>query len=200
MSRNLVGRRELLVGPTEEPITLQDVKDHTRVDINADDGLLSGLVVAAREQLEEETNRAFVTQTWKLFLDEFPPDPKPIVLPKPPLRAVDSVQFTDDDGTTQTLPSTDFIVDTASEPGRIVVKRNKNWPTETLQAANGVEIEFEAGYGGVNDVPQRVKQALMLLVAHWYEHREAVTTGEVPRVVQRALGDLVATERVRMLA
>lgn len=203
MHRNPVGRRSIVTEPSEEPVTLTEVRDHTRVEISDDDLLLQNQITAAREHLERATNRAFVTQTWKVVLDEFPDGNEPIVLPKPPLRAVNSVKYTTDDGTTSTFAASNYIVDTDSEPGRVEVKRNNNWPTETLQTANGVEVEFDAGYGGQSDVPQRIKQAILLLVAHWYENREAVTSGQenrVPREVERALGDLVTQNRVRMLA
>ena len=44
--------------------------------------------------------------------------------------------------------------------------------------ANGVEIDFVAGHGDAPaDVPPPIRQALLLLIAHWYEHREPVEIG-----------------------
>lgn len=195
-----IGRRSIVTEPAEEPVTVDAAKKHTRIDLSADNELVRGLIQSAREHLERETNRAFVTQTWKLVLDEFPDGSEPITVPKPPLQAVNSVDYTDTDGTTTTFAASNYIVDTDSEPGRIVLTHNTNWPTATLQEANGVEVSFDAGYGDATSVPERIKQAIKLLVAHWYEHRQAVVMGEVPRQVERALGDLIASNRVRMLA
>ena len=57
---------------------------------------------------------------------------------------------------------------------------------------NGVKITFTAGYGdAAGDVPEPLRQALLLLVAHWYERREPVVLGEtaiqVPETVQSLL-------------
>lgn len=200
MGRNVVGRRTLVTAPSSEPVTVSELKEHTRVEISADDTLLQNQIVAARKHLESETNRAFVTQTWKLVLDEFPGGDEPIVVPKPPLQSVSSVKYTPEDSAEATFASSNYIVDTDSEPGRIAVKRDQSWRTDNLQAVAGVAVEFVAGYGDPSAVPQQLKQAIMLLAAHWYEHREAVMTRHVPREVQRALGDLVDMSRVRMLA
>ncbi|MCW5861278.1 MAG: head-tail connector protein, partial [Caldilineales bacterium] len=52
----------------------------------------------------------------------------------------------------------------------------------TLRELNAIHIRFEAGYGAASAVPTRYKQALKLLVGHWYENREAIlATGAIPK-------------------
>jgi uncharacterized phiE125 gp8 family phage protein len=83
-------------------------------------------------------------------------------------------------------------VDTKSEPGRVSLAYSKSWPTTTLRPINGVCVEFEAGYGdAATDVPYRVKQAMLLLIGHLYEHREQSTEkalSEIPFGVKALLG------------
>ena len=85
----------------------------------------------------------------------------------------------------------DYIVDISSEPGRVVLAYGKSWPSTTLQPANGICIEFDAGYGdAAADVPAAVKQAMLLLIGHLYENREAVTdksTVVLPMAVESLL-------------
>lgn len=163
----------LSVAPAEEPVSLAEAKLHLRVDDTADDDLITALIVAARQRFESVTWRSLITQTLVLTLDEWPDD-NCIKLPRPPLVSVSSVQYTDEDGNTSTFSSSNYLVSTAGEPGAIVLKSNADWPTATLQTVDGVSVTYVAGYGGTEDVPQIIKQALLMLVAHWYENREEI--------------------------
>lgn len=62
----------LKVPPAEEPVTLDEAKVHLRVDTNADDDYISGLIAVAREQVEVDTGRAMIKRTYQLILDNFP--------------------------------------------------------------------------------------------------------------------------------
>lgn len=159
---------------------------------DAEDTLIEGLITAARQMCESITNRAFVTQTWTLYLEDWPEDDW-LKLPKGNLQSVESVKYTDSAGTVQTLvEDTDYLVDTYSEPGRIVLAYGESWPTESLYPANPIAIEFTCGYGDADDVPKAIKQALLLLVGHWYEHREAVLVGAASKEIEFAVRALLA--------
>lgn len=187
---------KLVTGPTVEPVSLAEAKTHLRVDIDDDDAYISGLIAAAREYLEGATRRAFLTQTWRLSLDAWPWPPAQIELPLPPLQAVNSIKYRDSDGTQTTVDSGDYIVDTDSEPGRIVLDYGESWPSETLYPANPIQIEFEAGYGdAATDVPQYLRQAVLLLVGHWYENREPVVIGTVHKELPLAVDSLIYLHR-----
>lgn len=173
----------LVTGPAEQILLVDMAKDHLRVDIADDDVLIAGLVRTAREMVETITRRALLTQTWDWVFDAFPSE-NTMVLPLPPLQSVTSITYVDTDGNSDTVSSADYIVDTDSEPGRIVLKTDSTWPATTLRAANGVTVRFVAGYGdAVTDVPWPIQQALLLLVGHWYENREAtVAVGNIQRI------------------
>lgn len=166
---------KLVTPPAAEPITLTEAKAHLRVDIPDDDTLINSLIVSARQYAEMVTRRALITQTWRLLLDEFPTE-NTIYIPLPPLSAVSSVTYYDLNNTQQTMPSADYIVDTDSQPGRIVLADGKNWPA-IYNRPNAVSIQFDAGYGTAANVPQPIKQAMLLMIGHWYENREAVAAG-----------------------
>lgn len=182
----------IVTPPAEEPVSLTEAKNHLRIDLTDDDSLISALIVAAREHAEAITRRAFITQTLKLSLDAFPANNGPIYVPMPPLQSVNSLKYFDTDGVEQTLTEgADFLVDAESEPGRITPAPDTGWPA-TQSRPNAVSVEFVAGFGDASKVPQGIKQAILLMVGHWYENREAVTmqgnnAGELPMAVDSLL-------------
>jgi len=178
-----MGTYALVTAPTVEPVTTAEAKLHLRVDIDADDALIAALIQAAREQVEAVTDRALITQTWAWHADAFP-QTDTLELLLPPLQSVTSITYTDADGDVHTFASSNYQVDTASAPGRIVLVSGASWPADTLRAANGVTVTFVAGYGDAGSaVPASLRAAMKLLVGHWYEHREQVVLGTGAREV-----------------
>ena len=175
----------IVTGPTIEPVTLQEAKDHLRItetDIGSEDTLLLGFIAAARRHCESVHNRAYLEQTWNLILDDFP-DEDYIRVPLPPLVSVAHVKYYGTGGTASTMTAANYYEDTDSEPGRVYLGYGESWPSATLRPAAGVEVQFTAGYGSVaSAVPAEIKQAIMLLVGHMYERREDTDIKEVVSV------------------
>lgn len=163
--------------PLSEPITLAVAKAHLRVDFDDDDTLIGALITAAREYCEDVLGRALMTRTLEGALDD-EPEGDTITLPRPPLSSVRSVKFYDTDDVATTVDPADYLVDITSEPGRIVLNDGAEWPQVDLRPANAVVIEFDAGYGDdPEDVPAKFRQAMLLMIGHWYTHREEVSVG-----------------------
>lgn len=168
--------------PASEPVTTDEAKSHVRVDISDDDTLIDSLIASARDTIEKLARRALITQTWRLSLDNWP-DGDAIELPRPPLQSVSSITYTESDGTVNTWDTSGYIVDTDSEPGRVVLAYGESWPSVTLYPAAAIKITFVAGYGDeAGDVPEPWKQAIKLLVAHWYENREPIQAGKMEQI------------------
>lgn len=165
-------RIKITTAPSTEPVTATEAKLHCRVDHSTEDDIFTRLIETARIQCEDIARRAFVTRTFTAKLDCFPGNV--FELPFPPLATVTSIKYTDADGNQSTYSSGNYIVDTHSEPGRVALKSSADWPSVTLQQINGVEIIWTAGYGAASAVPQRYKEAVLLMVGHLYEHRESV--------------------------
>jgi uncharacterized phiE125 gp8 family phage protein len=185
---------KLIDPPTTEPVTLAEAKAQCRVDIADDDTLITGLISAARTTVEDMAHRALVSQCWRLSLGRWPAVDY-ISLPLPPLQEVDSIIYTDQDGNETTWAAANYIVDDISEPGRIVLAHGANWPGATLAPANAIEIDFVAGYGSASDVPAVWKQAILLLIGHWYENREAALVGPIAREIPMGVKSLVWLNR-----
>jgi uncharacterized phiE125 gp8 family phage protein len=169
-----MGSLVLETGPTVEPITLADAKVHLKVDSTDDDDLINALIGTAREMAETKLGRVLITQTWNWVMDRFPGS-RQVVLPLPPLQSVVSIKYKDAAGEDQTIDAGDYIVDTAPEPGRVVLAKNASWPSAELYPASAVTFQYKAGYGdAASNVPGPIKQACLLMIGEWYENRENV--------------------------
>lgn len=176
----------VVTSPVEEPVTLAEMMEHLRVDQGEEDTLIDSLIMAAREHAELISRRAFITQVLALHLDAWP-DGAALSLPRPPLQSVTSVVYVDADGDTQTLAASSYQVQAERE--RIVLASGASWPT--IQADSIITVTYVAGYGDKpENVPARYGQAIRLLVAQWFEHREAASDLkliEMPTAVETLL-------------
>ncbi|MCK9569858.1 head-tail connector protein [Candidatus Pacearchaeota archaeon] len=186
---------KLKTAPAEEPLEMEEAKSHLRVDGTDEDAYITTLIIAAREYCEGFQNRAYITQTWELWLDEWP---VLFTVPLPPLQSA-TIKYYNTSDVEATVTSTDYFVDTKSEPGRIVLNYGKSWPSTTLRPANGICVTFVAGYGYSESVPQKVKQAMLLLIGFWYENRETAAGalgGTDVKELPHAVESLLWQERV----
>ncbi len=171
----------LITAPALEPVTLADAKAHLRLDSDDDDALLSAAIVAARVHVEALSRRCLIEQGWRVYLDQWPR--KRIVRLTPaPLISVDAVTVYDADGDPTVVAEDDYEVDAVAVPGRLVLSGSA--PVAVGKAVNGIEIDVTAGYGPSSlEVPAPLRQATMMLTAHWYEHRGVVghdMAGDIP--------------------
>lgn len=179
------------VEPAIEPISLATAKLHCKIDDGDDDALVSALITTARRWCEARLGQQLITATRKLFLDEL--CGREITLPYSPLQSVTSVQYVDSGGTTQTWSSSLYDVDANDKPGRIRPAWGQVWPAFRYQM-NAITVTYVCGYGTAEtDVPAPIRQAMLLLIGHWYENREAVTIGnalsfqDIPLTVESLL-------------
>jgi len=159
-----------------EPVTFQELKEWLKVDEDetGEDLTIRTLNTAARQRIESETRRALVRGSFDQVQDDAPCGDA-LELDRSPLVSVSSIRgfsntdLTDTGGTT--LSSTGYYVDTANEPGRVVLVSGGTWPIVTRNA-NGFITRFTAGYStGSTGVPEPLKMAVKALAAYWYERR-----------------------------
>jgi uncharacterized phiE125 gp8 family phage protein len=187
----------LLSPPASEPLSLADAKLFLRVEHDADDDLIAALIAAARLQIEARTRRALMTQSWRLTRDVWPAGGALPILPVP-LRQATAIGVYDSAGMLQMLDVGNFHIDTASAPAMLSFARAA--PPAPGRPHGGIEIDIEAGYGDdAGDVPEPLRQAIRLLVAHWYENRRVISaTGEVASLPS-SVSALIAPYRVLSL-
>lgn len=168
----------VITPPEEEPVSVATAKAHLRVDYATDDALIESYLKAARELGEGLARRAFITQSFRLVLDDFPANAL-LKLPRPPLQSVEAVTYLDADGVEHDW--TDFTVDARSEPGRIIFN---SLPNASLLESGAVAVEFTAGYESAAEMPAVFTQAILQTVANWYEFREM---GDMPTSAKKLL-------------
>jgi uncharacterized phiE125 gp8 family phage protein len=184
----------LVAGPAVEPVTVVEAKAQARIDTDADDGLIAGYILTAREAAETFTRRKLYTQTWDYTIDGTWPTAKVngwyrprIILPLPPLQSVTHVKYYDTSGVEQTLDPSQYRVDPTSYEGRIDAAYGVVWPSVRDQMAT-ITVRMVVGFSAL---PEAVRQAILLTVAHYYANRESVVTGtistEIPQSAQALL-------------
>ena len=190
MSLNLTG------APALEPVSLVEAKAHVRVDGTAEDALLSSLIITSRLQVEAMLGLALIEQAWTWRFDTWPE--RVVTFPLRPILGVAAVRLQNSDGSLVAVPATDYRLDAQRQPPRLVwVNVDLPKPGSTVL---GYAIDFTAGFGAAaSDVPAPLRQAILLLVAHWFETREPVVAGTPSTRFPEAVQGLLDPYRIRRL-
>lgn len=184
----------LITPPSFTPVNLDEVKLFIRVDASvgsSEDALITSLIETATHYAETITGRQLAQAMWEYTMDTWLQG-REIYLPKPPLRSVSYVKYITIDNIEHTIDPNLYIVDNVNIPGRIVLRPEFTFPTETLIPANGIKIGFISGYATASDIPREIRHAILLLVSHWYEYRGVVVDSvtsvrEIPFAVDALL-------------
>jgi uncharacterized phiE125 gp8 family phage protein len=163
----------LLTAPTVEPLSLVEAKGFLRIEHNDDDALIMALMSASRIHIETETRRALITQSWRIVLDAWPANGRLSVRPAP-LRALTAVRVYDFNGNAHVLDLQAFVLNFGASELAFMP-----WVLmQPTRIAGGIELDVSLGYGDTAlDVPEPLRQAMRLLIAHWYENRGLVAPG-----------------------
>ena len=200
---------KIITPPALEPVTAEDVKLHARISHDVEDSLLEKWIKSARIEAENYQRRAYIGQVWELSLDAFPAA-VPILLPRAPLMQLISIKCYDyadaetvlynenwnpisttEEGGTEPSTNADFLIDTASEPGRITLAYGKIWPSVTLRSIDALKIRYAAGYGiNIGDIPENVWDAIVLYCTWRNENRAAESA------FPKQFYDLLSSDRI----
>lgn len=167
--------------PSEpHPITLAQAKDHLNLDTGytAKDARILELIKMAREYAERFTGRTLVATTFDAKFDRWPCGDT-IELPRRPVSSVTSVSYYDVDGVLQVLASTDYFTAVGENDGRVVMKPSASWPTLEDGRPHAVIARYVAGYANAAAVPEKICQAIRLLVGDGFAAGEQYVTGTI---------------------
>jgi uncharacterized phiE125 gp8 family phage protein len=155
----------VITPPTQEPVTLDMVKSQSRITHTLDDALLQGYITSARDYLQIVTRRQFVAATlqWTGFQHPL----GLVTLDAPPLVSVSQVATLAGNIAT-ILDPTAYVALTHTEPGQVALLSAPSLLTP-------IRVTYVAGWPSPEAMPPSLRQAMLLLIAHWYEHREAST-------------------------
>ena len=187
-------RFQLVTAPTAEPISLTEAKAQMRIEHSDDDTLINRMidVAIAYVDVRGALGKAMITQTWGEWLA---PNPSVVYLSLGPVQSVSAIKYYDANNSLQTDTLSNYNV--LGTAGRTLVspKSGFNWPT-AFQRDDAIKIEYVIGYGdAASDVPQTIRHALLMLVAHYYENRENELIGTISKTLPYGFEDLIGLER-----
>ncbi len=158
----------ITVAPSETPVSLDELKSHIRYSDNDFDATIQMYLMAAVEFCQGYQWAQYCTATVVDRFDRFCELAGKGLL-KNPVQSVTSVQYVDTGGNTQTLtPTTDYVVDIHQKPCRVQPAYATYFPA-TRGYMNDVTVTYQAGYGHPSDVPEDVKNAILLKAGQLFE-------------------------------
>ena len=185
----------LLIPPAAEPWSVAEAKAFLRVEHGDDDTIVAALIAAARGHVEALTRRALLTQSWRFVLDAWPANGR-IILRMGPLRSVIAARVYDTANHASAIDVETFVVDIAAD---VIASPCWALPLPGRFAA-GIELDVELGYGVLaSDVPDALRHAIRMLVAHWYENRGLAAIGANVAMLPAGVGALIAPYRMLSL-
>jgi uncharacterized phiE125 gp8 family phage protein len=175
------------VAPANEPVTLALAKAQCRVEDTSEDDLIGGYVAAARSHVEAYCNTPLVSRTITAKCDSFCDFAH---FPLGPLASVSSVAYVDTDGANQTLAGTVYELRSDGLDTSIVLKYNQSWPA--IQSSSRITVTGAAGYSAI---PDDIIHAILLLIAQWFDSREAINIGNIVNNLPNSVDALLCNHR-----
>ena len=167
--------------------TLADLKTFLRVDHDEEDDLITGLADAAIQWCEDYCNRKFATGSTAVFyLERF----RPAALAYGPVTSLVDVRYFDTAGVKQVLDTSKYYHE-AMNNGSVMLYFHD---VPDLEDYNAHPVLVNANVG--TTVTKQAKQAVNLLVGHWYENRRTVVTGTIATSIPFAVEALLSSQRI----
>lgn len=183
----------LLVPPAEEPVTVDNVRAFLRLDDTGEDELLGLMIIAARMFVEGETGLTLVSQTWRFTRDQWPLSGL-ITLPFAPVQSLIAVNVAKG-GTQHSQDLSLFTLDGKGARPRLAFSPGSVLSPDLL--IGGISFDVVAGFGAADSVPGPLSQAVLRLVAFWFENR--LPAQEAVKTVPASIAMLYAPYAVRRL-
>jgi len=162
-------KRKIITPAAAQVLTLEAVKHHLKVDTDADDALITGIMTAVRLHAEEHLGRFLLPTVLEQYYNSFAQGA--LTLFYTPVVEVASVKYFDTNGDEQTLAVEQYEIDVTQEPSYMMIGFDKDVPP-VRSYPNSVIIRYTAGYANAAAVPEPIKQAMLLMITRYYEHRD----------------------------
>lgn len=167
--------------PAIEPVTAAEVYANGRITDTSLDSLITNILIpAARLYAEHYCGRSFITQQWRLVLDNWPYSDQrglacsAIDLERAPVQSIESIKYLDS-GTLITLGTSVYVADLSGPVPRITPKFGQIWPPISTPQIGNVQVNYTAGYGATAaSVPGGIKHWILMRVETLLENAEEV--------------------------
>ena len=171
--------------PPIEPISLAMAKEFLRIDGDHEDALITDLIKVARERVEFMGRLSLITR--RRAYSSARVCAGRLVINHGPIKHVHKVSLIDGADNEIEIPKGDIYINRRARPA-IIEMRKRDVFSDYAADPVAVVAEFDAGYGSSpEDVPMQLRQAVLLLLAQHYEHRDEALTRPVPMLVDALL-------------
>jgi len=150
-------------------VTVAEAKKHAVIEHDVDDSYIEELIAVASEHVQYLTRRQLLTASYIMYLSQFPNDD--LELPYGNLQSIDSVNYKNTENINTVVDADVYDVDTDSDPGVLSRNIDAGWPVYKYSRAP-VWVQFTCGWTSPSLVPRKLKLAIKMLVATWYNKRE----------------------------
>lgn len=184
--------------PDELPISMSEMRSHSALCNGCDDVQLAGMIAAAVNYFEDQTNRRLLTQTVRLALDRYPGGV--FDLPVGPVSAIVSAEVRNatSDAGVQTFTAIDTPALVGNRVQRAYWSSTANASLPSIDCGpESLRLTLTCGYGVKGaSCPPVILGCLKLLAAHFYENREASIVGTTASVLPFGVPDILAQYRI----
>lgn len=182
----------LVVSGAPSPlVTLAECKDHLEIEHTDKDTFITALALAASQMIDGYdglVGKAVAEQTVKYSIQTPPSDH--IHLPIFPVKSLTSVSYYDSAGNVQAIDVNNFRLIGNEDYAWLEAVEGFTWPT-VFDRHDAITFTLLCGF---SEVPQVIKHAALMLVAHWFENREAAAEKSV-KAIDFAVDALVGRYR-----
>lgn len=165
-----------ITAPASAVLLLDEVKAYMNIDFTDQDAVISGMIEAATQALDGYSGTlgglCLISQQWEFKACHF----CDIVIGLKPLITLDAITYFDSAGISQTLASTEWRALETVTGVHLVLPEGKSWPS-VADREDAVTVRATFGHASAGLVPETIRQAMLMMVATWFENRETVTAG-----------------------
>lgn len=165
----------LVTPPENYPVSIVEAKAYLREDSSDQDVVLQSLIASATEFVQSFCQRRYITQTMEWVLPQFTGCIRLPLAPVDPSDGIVFIKYTDEQGDVRTVDPSVYTVIGDGPSVSIFPSIGNIWPI-AWPSSEPVLIRFTAGTD-VAHVPPNVKLAVLQLISHWYDNREAALLG-----------------------
>ena len=173
----------MLIEETTVPdaaLPVDEFKAHLRVGSGfgtdtLQDGVLQGFLRAAMAAIEARTGKILLLRdfSWNLTMWR---DLAAQTLPVAPVRAITGIEMVLRDGSRDSVDNGLFWLERDQSRPRV---RSVGACLPSIPSAGSVIVNFESGFGETwGEIPADLRQAVMLLAAHYYEYRNETSLSD----------------------
>lgn len=179
------------------PISVDEARAALRITNELENDVLARKLKAAVRHFESRTGRLLRRHSLEVTFEDWPVYGaeacfEELRLPAYPVREVVAVEYRNDAGGWVEIAADSWSWRRTDRGGSVYFPSSYTLPTLTSEHPERLRITFEAGYDtgaetgtGVDpdlEAPADALEGVLLLAGHWFEHREAVTEGDVAEV------------------